>query len=276
MSKDHPYKLLKALRERGWFEEVKSPHKSRNGRFSSGHYRLLSHAEWAAKFPAEAHPATQQWDEEHEAGDQLPVQKKPSADEVTSPTMGDDQSDYGVYQSDYGVYQRPNQDITSIKPLSKPLKTLLPSHIYKEPVRLRAAEVFEDRDRDAQADTRSAPAPVQKKPSAPVPKKVSATVEAVRLATTITKEFQNHGESYEQGWREAVQHLLNQGHDSADILKMVELMKEYFSTATTEEEGGAGFISFLKQKRYDTPQGFPMFLTWLEQESRKKEGGMTQ
>jgi hypothetical protein len=268
MSKDHPYKLLKALRERGWFEEVKSPQQNRNGRFSSGHYRLLSHAEWAAKFPAEAHPATQQWDEEHEAEDPLPVQKKPSANEITSPTKGDDQSDYGDHQSDYGVCRRPNQDITSIQPLSKPLNKPLLSHTDKRPLEKSGLVVFVERDSDASANTSSAPAPVQKKPS--------VMVEAVRLATAITKTFQNHGESYEQGWRDAVQHLLNRGHVSGDILKMVELMKGHFSTATTEQEGGAGFISFLKQKQYDTPRGFPVFLTWLEAESSKKEGGIQQ
>jgi hypothetical protein len=116
--------------------------------------------------------------------------------------------------------------------------------------------------------TSSAPAP----PANPRPAVRDTRIEDVRVAATITKGFQNHGESYEQEWRDVVRHLLNQGHAPGDILKMVELFKDEFSAITVEQEGGAAFLSFLKEKQYDTPHGFAAFLTWLEAERSKREG----
>ena len=88
MSKDHPYKLLKAVKDEGWFYEVTPPRKNRYGKFSSGHYRVLSHEEWSAKFPNKTHPAIEEWDAEHPQEDPSPVQKKPLVNETTSPSLG--------------------------------------------------------------------------------------------------------------------------------------------------------------------------------------------
>jgi hypothetical protein len=248
MSKSTAYNTAHSLEEKGWFKLIKASTRRRtDGTWSATHYKVLSHQEWEKEHP-DGCPAKRN------------LKKSPVQSEGTVNAQPVQNEAQPVQPEGHNLSINLSNNLSCSTHTNKGTPVQILDTLTPFPSL--------GRDRDAPANIRSAPEPVQMK--------VTAMVQAVRLATTITREFQNHGESYEQGWRDAVQHLLNQGHAPGDILKMVELMKEHFSAATTEQEGGAGFISFLKQKQYDTPRGFPVFLTWLEAESSKKEGGIQQ